>query len=188
MKKISIKSHLAAYRIYEKRRTTINHAFASALAPYDTYDEERIDEALTFLGQDPNGDKLLCVFCQSSAETWDHLIGLVKKGALRGLGHQLGNLVPCCKRCNSEKGGKDPLQFIETSTRIAGERTRLTHLIKNYMHSYAKPINLEQLEANLPDDWSRFQKIKKEIFVLMNEADQIAENLRKKVVLSDGRK
>ena len=186
MKKESIKSHLAAYRIYNKRRTTINHAFASALAPYDLYDEERIDEALTLLGQDPNGGKLLCVFCQSNAETWDHLEGLVKQGALRGLGHQLGNLVPCCKRCNSEKGGKDPLQFIETSTRIAGDRTRLTNLIRNYMHSYAKPINLGQLEKKLPEDWNRFEKIKKEIFMLMNEADQIAERLRNKVVMADG--
>lgn len=185
MKKESIKFHLAAYRIYDKRRTTINHAFASAIAPYDDYDEERIDKALTFLGQDPCGGKLLCVYCKSNAETWDHLEGLVKDGALRGLGHQLGNLVPCCKRCNSEKGGKDPIKFIQTSSRIAGDRTRLTNLIEIYMHSYAKPINLVQLERNLPKDWNRFQNIKKEIFSLMNEADKIAERLREKIVLTD---
>ena len=188
MKKESIKSHLCAYSIYAKRSTTMNHAFASAIAPFDDYDEERLDEALTFLGQDPNGGKLICVYCKATGETWDHLVGLVKEGKLRGLGHQLGNLVPCCKRCNSEKGGQDPLQFIEKNTRIQGDRKKLTNLIQSYMARYAKPLDLTQIERYLPEDWNRFERIKEEIFVLMNEADEIAERLRKKIVVTDGSK
>ncbi len=67
---------------YGKRRTTINHAFASAIAPSDNYDEKNINEALEFLGQNPNED-LKCVFCNDEAETWDHLVGLVKNGESR---------------------------------------------------------------------------------------------------------
>ena len=76
MKKEDIKRHLKTYSVYDKRRTTINHAFASAIAPSDNYDENIINEALVFLEQNPNED-LKCVFCNEEAETWDHLIGLV---------------------------------------------------------------------------------------------------------------
>jgi hypothetical protein len=48
MKKEDIKRHLNTYSIYNKRRTTINHAFASAIAPSDNYDEKKISEALEF--------------------------------------------------------------------------------------------------------------------------------------------
>jgi len=73
MKKEDIKHHLHTYSVYGKRRTTINHAFASVIiAPSDDYDETKISEALKFLGQNPNKD-LKCVFCNDEAETWDHL-------------------------------------------------------------------------------------------------------------------
>jgi hypothetical protein len=39
MKKQSIKFHLSPYPIYQKRKATINHAFASAIAPVDEYVE-----------------------------------------------------------------------------------------------------------------------------------------------------
>lgn len=102
MRKTSLKGHLKPYSIFNKRRTTINHAFASALAPNDQYDETVIDDALRVLGQNPDDD-LECVYCGREAETWDHLIGLVKNSQLRGYGHQIGNLIPCCRSCNSKK-------------------------------------------------------------------------------------
>lgn len=74
MKKATLKYHLNPYSIFTKRRTTINHAFASALAPNDQYDEKVIDDALRVLGQNPDHD-LTCVYCGQDAETWDHLIG-----------------------------------------------------------------------------------------------------------------
>ena len=83
MKKQSIKSHLAPYSIYKKRMTTINHAFASAIAPVDVYDANKLDAALRVLDQDPDSD-LKCVYCGNLAETWDHLIALVKQGQLNG--------------------------------------------------------------------------------------------------------
>jgi len=56
MKKEDIKKHLSGYSIYSKRKTTINHAFASAIAPIDVYDEIRMKDALSYLGQNPNGN------------------------------------------------------------------------------------------------------------------------------------
>ena len=57
----SIKKHLSSYSIAQKRKTTVNHAFASALAPYDDYDEERMTEAMGLLGQTDMND-LRCVY------------------------------------------------------------------------------------------------------------------------------
>jgi len=96
MKKQDIKKNLQDFSIYGKRKTTIAHAFASALSVADSYDEKGIDTALRILGQDPKSD-LLCVYCGKPAETRDHIMAIVKGGKFLGYGHQIGNLVPCCK-------------------------------------------------------------------------------------------
>ena len=76
MKAKSIISHLKPYSIFKKRRTTIAHAFASALASTDIYDEEKVALALQALGQNP--DNLHCVYCCQPAQSWDHLFNLVR--------------------------------------------------------------------------------------------------------------
>jgi len=170
MKKHSIKSHLSPYSIVQKRTTTINHAFASAIAPVDKYDEARLDDGLRLLGQDPDGD-LKCVYCESNAETWDHLIGLVEKGELRGYGHQLGNLVPCCRKCNSGKGSKDWHKYL-------GEKEEKQKLIDAYHKRFATPVDPKHMQTQLPDLWKRYGEIKGQILELMEEADDIADHLR----------
>ena len=181
MKKKDIKRHLQIYSIYNKRRTTINHAFASAIAPSDDYNEKEIDKALIFLGQNPNMD-LKCVFCNDEAETWDHLIGLVKNGELRGFGHQIGNLVPCCKSCNSKKGSKEFDKFIREYSKIDGNKTELIELLSNYQIKFAKKINLDLLKEKRTDDYNEFLKVKEEIFALMEKADILATELRSNIV------
>jgi len=107
MKKESIKTHFRRYRIYSKRSTTINHAFASAVAPSDKYSAARIDEILCQLDCVREG-KIICVYCGvREAQTWDHLYPLVKASRPTGHGHTYGNLVPSCKDCNSTKGNRD---------------------------------------------------------------------------------
>ena len=177
MKKTSIKFHLSPYSIRQKRQTTINHAFASAIAPVDKYDVERLDEALRLLGQDPDGE-LTCIYCGRPAETWDHLHGLVKNANLSGFGHQLGNLVPCCKGCNSRKGAKDWEAFLknELSEKAAFEEKH--SLITNYRDRYVDRINPAALAEKSPEDWNRYCEIKRHIISLMKEADEIAEKLR----------
>jgi len=77
MKRQSLKNHLRTYSIWGRRKTTINHAFASAIAPNDDYDDELVIKALVVLGQNPNED-LKRAYCDRPAETWDHVIGLVE--------------------------------------------------------------------------------------------------------------
>jgi len=181
MKKEDIKRHLHTYSVYGKRRTTINHAFASAIAPSDNYDEVKIGEALKFLGQNPN-ENLKCVFCNDEAETWDHLVGLVKNGELRGFGHQIGNLVPCCKNCNSKKGSKEFDKFINQYDKIFFDKNELIELLSQYQMKFAKEINLDLLGKKTPDEYKKFLQLKQEIFDLMEQADILAEKLRKNIL------
>ena len=181
MKKEDIKRHLNTYSIYNKRRTTINHAFASAIAPSDNYDEKKISEALEFLGQNPDED-LKCVFCSDEAETWDHLVGLVKNGELRGFGHQIGNLVPCCKKCNSKKGSKKFDKFIKEYDKIFFDKDELIGLLSKYQKRFAKKINLDLLKEKTPIEYQEFLELKKKIFELMKKADNIAGKLRENIL------
>lgn len=181
MKKDSIKKHLAKYRIHQKRSTTINHAFASAIAPCDLYDQEKVSAALLFLGQDPEGN-LLCVFCEGRAQTWDHLVSLVSKGELRGYGHQIGNLVPCCKDCNSSKGSKDFKDFVENFSGIKSDRKALSERLENYLKMFTRPVDIHLLETRVPEQWRRYQEVKKQIVDAMKEADELADVLRTQIV------
>lgn len=181
MKKEDIKRHLKTYSIYDKRRTTINHAFASSIAPSDNYDANSINEALRFLNQNPNED-LTCVFCEEKAETWDHLIGLVKNGELRGFGHQIGNLVPCCKKCNSKKGSKEFERFINDNEHGGISKNKLIELLTEYQKKFAKKISLETLKNKNPEEYEKFLRIKQDIFDLMKQADRVAEKLRKNIL------
>lgn len=109
----SIATHLRPYLMLARRRTTINHAFAAAVAPSDTYDEARTREALLVLGLNPDGE-LECAYCGELAETWDHVFATVRNSRFSGYGHRLGNLMPCCKPCNSRKGNKHWQAHLET--------------------------------------------------------------------------
>jgi hypothetical protein len=177
LKKKSIKFHLAGYSIYQKRVTTINHAFASAIAPVDKYEPEKLDAALRLLNQEPDGD-LCCVYCGKPSETWDDLVGLVKNGELNGYGHQLGNLVPCCKRCNSKKGTKNWIEHLREEVPEDAEFEKRSRLISSYLERYASPVDSRRAKEKSPAKWKRFCQIKDEIIRLMKEADTLTEELR----------
>ncbi len=183
MKKKSVAKHFKPYSIYKKRKTTINHAFASAIAPTDTYDENKVDAAIRLLGQDPAHD-LNCVFCGKPAATWDHLVSLVKDSQLRGYGHQLGNLVPCCRACNESKGSKTWDEFLREKVPGAKEFNAKNRLIAKYLHRFASRVDLAHAARRCPREWNRYVALKQRIFNLMMEADQIAAHLRDVVVVA----
>src|SRR5437870_262374 len=128
MKRKSIRKYLRPYSIIGQRKTTVNHTFASAIAPTDIYDDAIVAEAIRALGQDPDDD-LLCAYCDDNeADTWDHVVGLVKDQQFSGFGHTIGNLLPCCRQCNSRKGNKDWRAYLniviaESSRRAAKTAT-----------------------------------------------------------------
>jgi uncharacterized protein YejL (UPF0352 family) len=176
MKPKSIRSHLAPYSILSKRRTTIAHAFASALAPSDEFNLEKVEDALTALGQ-KNLNQLICVYCDKLAETWDHLENLVKDGKLNGYGHQIGNLVPCCRNCNSQKGGKQFQKHIETLNLSLDKKNELISRLEKHL-AQAKPIDKSSFDAQGQKALDRFNEIQEQILKLMEEADKHARVLR----------
>jgi hypothetical protein len=177
MKLSDIRQHLRPYSIVQRRKTTVNHAFASALAPCDNYDEPRFVRAMALLSQD-DLDNLRCVYCSRAAQTWDHLIGLVKDSQWSGFGHQIGNLVPCCKDCNSQKGNKDWRAFLRTRVADAAECAKTEEALAHCLTTFSCEVDLGRLQAERPAEWQRYQEIKRRIIELMAEADQLAGQLR----------
>jgi hypothetical protein len=158
------------------RSTTVCHSFAGAIAPLNEHRDLDLIAALEGLGQDPRGD-LDCVYCEVCATGWDHLVGLVKDGELRGYGHQLGNLVPCCHGCNSSKGGKNWQQYLRSVVPddVAYEAKR--RMLATHLERYAIPVDLERLALLMPEKWARFCELKRLMFSFMAEADEIAAEL-----------
>jgi len=186
MKIQSIKFHLKPYKIFEKRMTTINHAFASSIAPNDDYDENKLKKAITLLGQNPEED-LKCVYCDKPAETWDHVYGLVKESKFFGYGHVIGNLIPCCKKCNSEKGNRDWKEFIKKKRQE--DSTAKIELLNNYFKEFL-PIKFDynKIKEICPKEIDELDKIKDQIENLFKNADIIADNVRKKLITNNNTK
>jgi 5-methylcytosine-specific restriction endonuclease McrA len=171
-----LRRHFVPYGIYARRKTTINHAFASAIAPCDSFIEDSVKEALRVLGQNPEGE-LSCVYCDDPAETWDHVFATVKNSVFSGLGHRLGNLVPCCKPCNSKKGNKAWEKFILERETTGPARDSRIKRIRAYLARYSTK---DLLPDGLPE-YSRFLEIRNQILELMREADRIAAVIRQKM-------
>jgi hypothetical protein len=178
MKKQDIKRHLQDYSIYGKRKTTIAHAFASALSVADAYDEKKIDAALRMLGQDPSKD-LLCVYCDRPAETWDHIMAIVKDGKFSGYGHQVGNLIPCCKDCNSKKGNRDWKGFLITKRPNELANPEKIKRVEAYITNNTRHFK-ELLDDEINSDIEKFEQIQTMIFDLMKLGDDQAKIIRDK--------
>ncbi len=180
MRPTDIKPHLRPYSIVQRRKTTINHAFASALAPCDQYDEDRLTLAMTALGQTDLAD-LRCVYCGDAAETWDHLVGLVKDSELNGYGHQVGNLVPSCRVCNSRKGNRDWRDFVRSTIPEPARRARVESVLGEYLRTFATEVDLSRARAEHPQEWEQYVSAKHQIIDLMAQADLLAAQLRLQV-------
>ena len=173
LKKDSLATFVATYKIRAKRQTTIRHAFASAIAATDPYSDALVRSALQVLGQDPDGE-LACVYCDRPAQTWDHLNGLVRGGKYSGHGHTVGNLVPACKECNSQKGNKDWKQFVHqkgyglAATRLEAYTAQFSGISPTY----------DELSALDPEVGRRCEQIQDEILRLMDKGDELADQLR----------
>lgn len=171
-----IKRHLSIYSIYKRRKTTVNHAFAAAIALSDEFDEVVIKKAIRTLGQNPD-ESLLCVYCDSPAETWDHVFATVKNSSFSGAGHRIGNLLPCCKPCNSKKGNQAWDIYISSRDEDVSIRARRLERIKNYLSGHFFP---DAIPTALPE-YVQFIQIRDEILHLMIEADKVAATIRKKM-------
>ena len=53
-----------------------------------------------------------CAYCPAPAATWDHIVPISKGGRTTP-----GNVVPCCRRCNSRKRNRDPEEWLDAPER-----------------------------------------------------------------------
>lgn len=181
MKIESIRRHLQPYSIAQRRVTTINHAFASAIARCDPYDVGRVSRAVRDLGQNPE-EQLKCVYCGKRAKTWDHVYGLVKAKQYSGYGHTLGNLVPCCSECNSRKGGKEWADFMKRTIRDKVELNRRIRVMQSYFRKRPpRSLSLSKIEKLCPHEMRRLRTLQEGIISSMEQADEIAARVRERV-------
>ena len=170
-----VRRHLKPYSIVSMRTTTVTHAFAAAIAPCDLYDDQLAREAVDSLGQDPDAP-LLCAYCGSTAETWDHVHATVKDKKFSGHGHRLGNLLPCCKPCNSKKGNKAWRTFL---TSLGLDDSKLAERIELIQHYLKRYEYLDSIPEALPE-YAQLQAVKAQVLELLSKADSLAAQIRKK--------
>ena len=177
MRYSSIKSHLKPYVIVARRKSTISHAFAAAIAPSDTYDEIQVRGAISELAMNPDED-LRCAYCGVKAQTWDHVYATVRDTHFSGFGHRLGNLLPCCKSCNSSKGNKDWDLFLRElalspELHLARKERITAHLARYFV---------QDLIPNHLPEYEQLLEIKRQVMVLLAQADELAKTIRGQVV------
>ena len=175
MRFTDIRRYLKPYSMVASRSTTINHAFAASIAPSDTFDTKAVRAAVIALGQDPDAD-LVCVYCGSEAETWDHVHATVKDKKFSGHGHRLGNLLPCCKPCNSKKGNKDWRVFLTGLHSMDAERKKRERIIDSYLKKYG---GKDSIPEHLPE-YRELQELRRQVLELFIKADKLATIVRSK--------
>lgn len=156
------------------RGSTINHAFASALATADEYDKAKLDSALEVLGQDPERP-LQCVYCGTAAATVDHLHSLVRDSKYTGHGHVIGNMVPCCRTCNERKG-KKPWRVWATE---GGATPEQIERIAAYEQLAPPTVSDEQLRQLYPDLMAAYENLRVQTREMMRTGDHLASEIRR---------
>ena len=135
------------------------------------------------LGQKP--DALTCVYCDASADTWDHVVGTVSSGEFSGTGHRLRNLVPCCSPCNASKGKKEWRDYLNGLRQPASIRNKREKRIAAHIKGCKKDSN--KAWRNFPE-YKRLQETRNEILDLMAKGDKLAAGIRKKLQPAAGKK
>ncbi|MGE2737347.1 HNH endonuclease [Mycolicibacterium vaccae] len=167
------KSKMKTYKT-SLRGSTINHAFASALATADVYDEQKLSEALARLGQSGT-EPLICVYCEAPGTTIDHLNGLVVNSSYTGHGHVIGNLVPCCNSCNQRKG-KTPWR---DWARTVGTPPDQVARIADYESLAPPTVSQEDLKQLYPDLMEAYDRLRLLTRDMLKAADHLAREIQR---------
>jgi len=121
------------------------------------------------------------VYCGKEAQTWDHVFALVEHGQYSGFGHTLGNLVPWCKQCNSQKGNQNWEHFLrnkqQDETSFRDRAQKLTTYITREM---PPRLTNEDIRKLCPAEMEEMERAKNEVIDQMEKADTIAALIRKK--------
>lgn len=175
-----MRAWLTQYKV-NTRSSTVTNAFVAALLPHDEYHERSVESAMVELDQ--NVDKLHCVYCKGSANTWDHLTNLVQGRKANGHGHRIHNLVPCCSTCNSSKGRKSFSDWIlgyqhkkngwvEGTDRVKGDRKELVESLILYQQK-CPPRSEKDLELE-----AELMAMRDCVLAILEKADKLVAEAR----------
>ncbi len=170
-----------------RQATSINRAFALAVAPTDVYTEKEATNALRALGQLLAGPWKCVYGCGREAANWDHLTSLVKNQLPRGPGNQYGNLVPACKRCDEIKDSRSYLDWQDFVRRNpdsqldGSQKEALITLLTSYTASCGRMTTIEDLDRLAPQEWAAYSQIRLDIHQKLKEADELVAILRAKL-------
>lgn len=166
------------------RRTTINNAFANAILPKIRPSIAEIREALAILGMTPHS--IRCAYCSGRYTEWDHLRPIVQGAKPTGFLSEIGNLVPCCGKCNQSKGNQDWDVWIVSNAPLSPKALGAPHLDENIARLKAfaawrpaPPLNLEGIVGT--DSWAAYWQKWAVMMDALNDAQQLADELRARV-------
>lgn len=90
------------------RISTLRRSMACTLLNRDACTPEQEQEWLRFFPDNK------CAYCGQTATHLDHLHPMIRNNEPTGFGTDPGNLVPCCKKCNTPKSNMDWEDFMRS--------------------------------------------------------------------------
>ena len=93
-----------------------------------------------------------------------------------GYGHRIGNLLPCCKPCNSKKGNKEWRLFLHELRMPEPLRTERETRIDNYLAKYSI---IDTIPEHLPE-CQQLQELRLRVLDVFYQADRLASVVRSK--------
>src|SRR5258706_1038926 len=176
------------------RKSSITNAFVNSLIPVIPPTTEEIEEALSILGMDP--EDVRCAYCGDRSTEWDHLRPLVPNRRPTGYISEIGNLVPCCGKCNQSKGNKNWLAWMQSSAQWCpkSRRIRNLHIRIERLKAYEawkniRPIDFEAIvdKSLWSDYWNNYDHLVdalKSSQMLANEVRAAIAEARKNMVVN----
>ena len=175
------------------RTSTINNSFAMSIIPY----KKETDQAkLKAYYEELEIEEGQCAYCmrKGEAKTGDHLHPLTKDKLPSGYLTDINNIIPCCKDCNSKKGGKEfedwylseknkeRLRKLGLSDSQIQERYGI---IMKYISNHSpEPLDLKSIVGE--EDWNKFLRKKDELEKLLKEDQEFCNRLSEKIANASG--
>ncbi len=166
------------------RSSSIRNAFVAAIIPITKPSAAEVESVLQILGLNPNDVR--CAYCGDKASEWDHLRSLVSGGKPTGYPSSIRNLVPACGKCNQSKGKSDwkvwmcgKAKLSPTARGKSDVAQRVKQLEEYERWASCKRLRIEELVDR--STWNRYYELQKEILDKMQEAQGIADSLRKQI-------
>lgn len=103
-----------------------------------------------------------CAYCGQPATHLDHLHPMIRDNEPTGYGTDPGNLVPCCKNCNTPKGNKDWEQFMRSvkCVQTAGANKTAEEAMEERIENIKEfqkvmPAKFKDIDKNTKDTWRK---------------------------------